>query len=362
VQVREPEATADRGPARGPRATLAELFPLRDVVAPWLVSRVVSIVVLLVAVNNPLIGSRFTQVGARWDGAFYLEIGRIGYGSVTKTFPDWPFFPGLPAVIRVLGHLGNDQALVFVVNQLAFLVALAGVYRVARRRSTARASAIAVWSLALFPASFVFSMTYPSALFLAGSVWAFALVETRIDVGAAVLAAGATLLRPNGIVVAVSLAVAVRTPRRILVVCGPAVAALGAWCWYCWDRTGDAFVFLTTKARWQEISAVGLVDGHAKWSVLPHAALALAAILAVVLARRRLPVAWIVFVALYLLPSLVTGMVGLARYANECFPPFVAAGDILERWSWRTRLLAFGASAFGLVAFAFVSGRYDLVP
>src|SRR5205823_8945938 len=105
--------------------------------------------------------------------------------------------------------------------------------------------------------------------------------------------------------------------------------------------------------RWQEISAAGLVDGHAKWSVLPHAALALAAILAVVLARRRLPAAWLVFVALYLLPSLITGMVGLARYANECFPPFVAAGEILEQWSWRARLLAFGASAFGPVAFAF---------
>ena len=47
--------------------------------------------------------------------------------------------------------------------------------------------------------------------------------------------------------------------------------------------------------------------------------------------RRRLPASWTIFTVLYLLPSLVLGMVGLGRYANECFPPFVAAGVLLER-------------------------------
>ena len=39
----------------------------------------------------------------------------------------------------------------------------------------------------------------------------------------------------------------------------------------------------------------------------------------------------LVFTVLYLLPSLGLGMVGLGRYLNECFPPFVAAGMLLDR-------------------------------
>jgi hypothetical protein len=55
-------------------------------------------------------------------------------------------------------------------------------------------------------------------------------------------------------------------------------------------------------------------------------------------------------------------MVGVGRYANECFPPFVGAGQILERWSKRAQYAAFAASTVGLVLFAFVAARYELVP
>jgi hypothetical protein len=325
-------------------------------------SRVVAVSVLLVAMNDPLGGSRLTQLAVRWDGSFYLAIARTGYGPVDVPFPRWPFFPGLPAVIRVLGELGRDDVLIFVVNQLVFLVALAGVYRLARRHGSDRAAALAVWALALFPASFVFSMTYPSAIFLAASVWAFNFVEQRLDIVAGILAAGAAIVRPNGIIVAVALVVAVRVWQRALVVAVPSLVVLGAWCWYCYDRTGDAFVFLTTKARWQEISAVGLLDGQAKLSVLPHGLLAAAAIALVVIQRRRMPASWLVLTALSLLPSLVTGMVGLGRYANECFPPFVAAGQVLERLSTRLTYALLALSTAGLVVFAFVVGRYALVP
>ena len=331
-------------------------------VAPWLLSRVISIVVLLAAVNDPARGSRFTQVATRWDGAFYLDIARNGYGPVAVPFPKWPFFPGLPGIIRVLSEVADDKAAIFVVNQLVFLVALAGLYRLARRHGSPRVASLAVWSLALFPASFVFSMTYPSAIFLAASVWGFVLVEDHVDLGAGVLAAGAAMVRPNGLVVALALVVAVRSWRRAVLVAGPAVLAVLAWCWYCADRTGDALVFLTTKSRWQEVTVVGLFQGHVKWSVLPHVVLALAALAVLVVQRRRLPVAWLVFAVIYLVPSLQLGMVGVGRYANECFPPFVAAGQILERWPRRRVIAALGLSTLGLVAFAFVAGRYDLVP
>ena len=91
----------------------ARLFPWRGVVAPWLLSRVVSIVVLLVAVNDPARGSRFVQVATRWDGAFYLDIARNGYGPVDVPFPKWPFFPLLPGLIRALSEVADDKAAIF---------------------------------------------------------------------------------------------------------------------------------------------------------------------------------------------------------------------------------------------------------
>jgi hypothetical protein len=220
-----------------------------------------------------------------------------------------------------------------------------------------------VWSLALFPASFVFSMTYPSAIFLAASVWAFVLVEEHHDLAAGLVAVGAALVRPNGVVLAVALVIAVWWSwRRAVLVAGPSVVAVVAWCVYCADRTGDPFVFLTTKSRWQEVTFVGLFEGHVKWSVLPHVVLALAALVVLVVQRRRLPLSWLVFGVLYLVPSFQLGMVGVGRYANECFPPFVGAGQILDRWSRRTQYAVLAASTVGLVLFAFVAARYELVP
>ena len=112
----------------------------------------------------------------------------------------------------------------------------------------------------------------------------------------------------------------------------------------------------------QEITFVGLFEGHVKWSVLPHVLLALGALAVLVVQRKRLPLSWLVFGALYLIPSLQLGMVGVGRYANECFPPFVGIGQLLDRWSSRVRALYFAASTVGLVLFAAVAARYDLVP
>jgi hypothetical protein len=363
VQVEE-EASAPPSPASPSAVDHPTGSSWRVAVVPWLVSRVLSVTVLLVAIHDPGRGSKLDQYVLRWDGGWYLGIARDGYGMLHLSQSRWAFLPGLPAVIKVAGWLGAQRLGPLIVSEVAFLVALAGVHRLGVRHASRRAAALAVWSIALFPASFVFSMMYPSALFLAATVWAFVLVEDSRFVAAGALVTAATLLRPNGIVVAVAVAVAFsrQTWRRAVVVCGPAVVALAAWSWYCWDRTGDAFAFVTAKGGWQEITLAGLVQGHSKLSVLPHLVLAAGALGVVMWQRRRLPISWVVLTGLALLPSLATGMVGLGRYANECFPPFVAAGQVLERWATRVVVGLLVAAGAGLVVFAYVVGHYDLVP
>jgi hypothetical protein len=106
----------------------------------------------------------------------------VGYGAepVEGVQTRWPFFPGFPplSAVREIGL--PDRGTVVVLNQLIFLIALAGVWRIARRLPTP-APLASRWSLALFPGAFVFSMVYPSAIWLAVSVWAFILVDERHD-------------------------------------------------------------------------------------------------------------------------------------------------------------------------------------
>jgi hypothetical protein len=270
------------------------LLPWREVVLPWLVSRVYSVALIVGAASIGHDGLRATGF-AKWDGQWYLAIARFGYGPepVEGVQTRWPFFPGFPGVIHAIREIGlPDRGTVVVLNQLVFLIALAGVWRIARRYTSARPARLAAWSLALFPGAFVFSMVYPSAIWLAASVWAFILVDERHDVPAA--------------------------------------------------------VFLSSKEGWPEVTVKAFVLAPWRYDyVFPHIFLALAALGALWLVRKRLPFAWTVFTVLYLLPSLGLGMVGLGRYANECFPPFVAAGELLHRSRRWVVATAFAAAVAG---------------
>lgn len=315
------------------------VFPWRAVVVPFLVSRLVAdALILVMAVARPaptIVPETPLFAGfAKWDGFWYIEIARHGYvgGYAHGAESPWPFFPLLPAILRVGHWLGPSEALVGVlVNHGAFLLGLAGLHRIARRHFDDRASTLAVWAIALFPASFMFSMVYPSAIIFAGSVWAFTFAEERRDLAASAAALAAVMVRPNGFLVAVALAFAVGwNLKRVLVVCGPSALAFGAWCLYNLHRTHDALTFYKAKGGWPEIDLIDFVLRDRKIAI-PHVLLAVAAMAAVIVVWRKLPASWIVLTGLFLALPLLTGMVGLGRYAGETFPPFVALGEILRR-------------------------------
>ena len=159
-------------------------------------SRLVCAGVIVAASSWPFDGGLKFRGFQMWDGVWYTAIARDGYGvlPVGGLQTRWPFFPLLPGIMRGFGEIGlGDQAVTVILNELVLLVAFAGVYRIATRHASAEASVLAVWALALFPASFLFSMIYPSAIFLAATVWAFVLVEDRHDVAAAAVVAVAAI-------------------------------------------------------------------------------------------------------------------------------------------------------------------------
>jgi len=349
----------------------SRLFPLRAVVVPFVVSRIVAdVLILIMAVARPAATAGIAETPlfagfAKWDGSWYVEIAKVGYARdyVPGSESPWPFFPLLPALMRVGHWLGPSEALVgVVVNHGAFLLGLAGLYRLARRHFDDRAAGLAVWAIALFPASIMFSMVYPSAIIFAGSVWAFDFVEDRRDVAASLVALAAVMVRPNGFLVAIALAFAVGWRiRRVAIVCGPSLLAFGAWCLYNLDRTGDALTFFKAKDGWPEINLVDFVLRDRKIAI-PHVLLAGAAALAVIVVWKRIPKSWLVLTGLFLVLPLFTGMVGLGRYAGETFPPFVAAGEILRRWPRPLVVAALSLSVVGMAACTYWVVYLDYLP
>jgi len=306
----------------------------RAVVVPFVVSRALSDA-LLVAMGM-LRGRPSVLAGfGRWDGRWYQAIALHGYSPLHHAHHHqmpWPFFPLFPLIMRAGATTGISTALAGIAfNHLCFLAALVAIHRLAVRHVSPQAASIAVWLTALGPLAFVFSMLYPSAVFLAASAWAFLALEERHDLTAGLAGAAAALARPNGIIVVVVLVVATGfAVRRVVRVAGPAAIAIGGWIAYNTLRTGDALRFLNAKQAWREVNFVGFVE-HPTPNAALHFAVAALALVLVCLCRRRFPPTWTWYTAVYLVPSLALGIVGLARYATETFPPYIAAGTLIEK-------------------------------
>ena len=113
---------------------------------------------------------------------------------------------------------------------------------------------------------------------------------------------------------------------------------MGFAAWLLWvrDRTGDALTFWHAKAAWDEITIVEFVRMQREHvfrigADIPHVIVGGGALVLVALVVTRLPLDWLALVALTVIPAAVLGVVGLGRYAGECFPVGIAAGMLGER-------------------------------
>jgi hypothetical protein len=339
--------------------------PWQMVLTPFVASRLFS--GALIAGMALTRGRNLVRGGfGTWDGRWYLWIAAHGYTAmrhVNHHQTPWPFFPLLPVAMRTIGLFGVSLPLAgIVLNHVAFLVALIGVYRIALHHTSARGATVAVWVAALSPFSFVFSMLYPSALFLAASVWAFVWVEENDDLAGGLAGAAAALARPDGIIVVLVLLFVVRLEwSRALRVAGPAVIAVCAWMLFNLESTGDALRFVHAKRAWHEVDVAALFQRPAQNPVF-HVAIAGLAVAIVLCARRAIPRSWSWFTVLYLAPSFFLGVVGMGRYATDTFPPVVSAGVLLERQPRRTIIATLGALAFAQTICAYVYiARHTLI-
>jgi GT2 family glycosyltransferase len=328
----------------------------RAVLAPFFLSRALCDS-LLVAFGMLRTHGKLLTGFTSWDGRWYQAIALHGYVVPPHTYhhqTPWPFFPLLPALLRAGAATGISVAWVGVVcNHAIFLLALVGIQRLASRYTSSDATRLAVWLAAFGPLSFVFSMLYPSALFIAASVWAFVWVDEHRDLAAGIAVAVAALSRPNGLVVLVVLVFVVGFRlRRVAALALPTATAIGAWMLYNAVDTGDPLRFFDAKRAWHEVTLVGLVSAPTLNATL-HLAVAGVAFGVVYAVRKRIPTSWLAYTFLCLAPSLAFGIVGMARYATDAFPPSIAGGVVLERRPASTRRAVFAVLIVSQIAFAF---------
>jgi hypothetical protein len=319
-----------------------------------------------------------------WDAGWYESIARVGYAPLGRQ--SLRFFPAVPVLTHGLAWLpGLDagSALVLLANVAAF-AATAMLYVLVRREASDPAVARrAVWVLSLLPAAFVLVMGYAEAVFLVFAIGCFlalrprqgALSERRPEfVVAGVLAFGAALTRPIGILLA--LAVVAELVRwwtrlgrgsRLAGVAAIAAPFVGFLVFLGWAKhtVNDWWAPLRVQLQGSHHGglsdpfatlyhdAKGLVHHHVGTAL--HVPWVLVAVAVLIVCWRRLPASYTLFAAAVLVVALAgSNLDSFERYALSAFPLTIAAALILKPAQVERAVLALlsaGLAGYALLAY-----------
>ena len=339
---------------------------------PWLVSRLLVGIGALVALiaSDRLVSDRpvpLDQALLAWDGAGYRDIAAHGYHSLPPS--GLRFFPLFPIAGRLaaFGSARFAGAGLVIVANIAALVAMVLVYRLARREFGERVASVVPWVVALYPASFVLVLGYSESLLLVTSLSCFLALRQKRWWWAALAGVLAALCRPLGVLLVLpALIEAARDWRsagrrelvgRLAAVVAPAVG-LSAFLIYARSVAGEWF----TPLRAQETFRGDLVEpvtrlGQAVGDLFSserlgdglHAPFAIGLVILTVLALRRLPLSYAAYsAALVVLSISAENLNSLERYGLNAFPLLMVAAMVANRLRLTQAMLT--ASAGLLVA------------
>jgi len=279
-----------------------------------------------------------------WDGRWYRTVAEHGYLVVPQDQSNIAFFPLYPALVKALGAVGIPHSVGgLLLANVGFLVGLLALYELGRTWLTdADAKRMAIYA-ALFPFGFVFSMLYPEGVALAAVALAGLLAVRRRWLLAGLAAALATLARPEGVFLALPLAVlAARRWRELspnergsaLTAVLAAPAALGAFIAYAWTTFGDPLASQTAQRAWgrilsldgpvravEELLSSDAFQGEWLWR---DAVFCLVYVVCLGLALRAgVPRGWVVSGALIVLLPLFTGtFTSVSRFGLLALPVY----------------------------------------
>jgi hypothetical protein len=383
---------------------LARSRSLRSVATPFVASRgavLLAAYLALLTIGYPgdrprprFSDNEFLNLVMKWDAEWYYNIATDGYrwDDVSLHRARVVFFPGYPMLMRVAGWMtGNMIVGALLLSLAAFLWALTYLFRLAREDLGEADAATAVLLLAFYPFSLFYGTVYTESLFLLAAVGGLYHFRRREWVKASAWGLVVGVARPNGfllsVVLAASLAERVFRARRegtldarewrrvagALLVAAMPVVGTAAYSGFCWSLTGDPLMWMRLQVFWGrgDQTLLQMLGDRYTWiaqkgffgylSDMPidfvnlcAGAFAIAAIWPVF---RRLGLACAVFVALNVLPPVLSGTpLSLARMTSTLFPLFMWLA-VSIRSDRRTSLIGAFATLQGFFAVLFFTWR-----
>ena len=316
-------------------------------VASFAASRLVVFVTLYVApILKP--GYRRPSFFNDWDAAHYLLIARSGYpqlyprgGGFDATAAFFPLLPMLTRGLHEVTRLSVRTSGIAVANASA-LAAFCVIWLLFRDVVGERRATVAVTLLAFWPASFVLSMVYSDGLLLLAAAACLLALRHRNWWAAFAFGALASLARPDGIVLALSIAWVAYGAHRERRSWSPWIAVLGpplgfaSYLGYLWVELGSPTAWFTAERRgWGRRFDFGRTWWSNAFTALHHptarvdlAASTAAGVIGVALVAwmvtSRLPAPLTIYAAGIIVLALGSGVGGsVPRYCLDAFPIFL---------------------------------------
>jgi hypothetical protein len=324
-------------------------------------------------------GNNWIDGWVRWDAFWYEAIvdrtnTLLPQGHSSANF--FPFYAWAAWAVSLPLRLAVDYARAFylggiLLSHVAFLIGLAGVFRVAETLAGRGVAERSVWLMAFFPFSFFFAAVYGDALYFCLSVWAFYFVQSGRWSAAAALSVMAALTRITGFVLILAVLIELfrRTPHvRSIRKHAPIIAVLALapviLFIYYFMRYGDPIAFVHARQTgWQRATGVaplladidyytagslfscgGVRDCLRGWDFtrqllgLWYFALIPLSIALALAARRTLGPGMVIWVVGTYAMALLNGLDGMGRFTAALFPVFIALAIYVLRS--RTALVA----------------------
>ncbi|MBI2781882.1 MAG: glycosyltransferase family 39 protein [Chloroflexi bacterium] len=299
------------------------------------------------------------------DSVYLLGIAAEGYHAepVRLMFRDWAFFPLYPLVTRAFSALtlGNIAVAGVLVANLAFVAALAVLYRLSMLYLDHDRAVRSLAFVALAPGAVAFAMAYSDSLFLLLAAGAFLAAEHRRWWLMAFLYGLATLTRLQGILLGIPLAILIaessggwrsmagwRSPRFGWLAAGP--AAFGLFAAYLGTTFGDPLGMFTAQRAWSQIGqeptgpVTPVLDRFDPIVLLLVGVLCLYLFLFVFRRVDRPPAAYTALALVTVVTALATGRLqSIGRYLAVAWPFSWTLANRRAAWFELAGLAAFAA-------------------
>jgi hypothetical protein len=310
----------------------------------------------------PFTYEKFVEVFAAWDSGWYWDIARNGYYFRLDGESSVAFFPLYPLVVRAAAAPfgGGDQATwvaAILVSFAAYVLGLIALHRLTERVFGCQAVARrTIMCIAVFPWSLFFGRVYTEGLFLLLTVLAVSRAHDGQWTKSGWWGALAVLTRPNGILIAVPLALmALRdrpSLRQLTWRLAPLAllpAAVAGYSAYVYTLAGHPLAWMTAQEHWNysvgnlpwrqlvRIVSTFLIHGpydyfftseHAAFELL-QGVTALIAVALTPFVFKRLGVAMGAYMLVSLLvPLSGSSPAGWGRYISVLFPGFMLVGSL----------------------------------